>query len=533
MSWSQIFINGLAKKARTPIFELRFLNLNNSIGSTYILSSFDQAPLKISRDGVSVSGVSVIPSRWSVSFGGFSVSVVGDPQELFLNVRRGSFAELYCKIDTSRFERIAIGQLHTITRSGLEKKYILQFKDIVSALQNRTASSVGAFPTPTVSNPPEQDLFFENGITFQLSQTWNVGDNFMYFNNVDLFRRESGQNGIVKVQASTGSSPFYLEFSAVDAGNLRIDTSPNSGNEAFPSEIAAYSLPTATGSFATISVQIDDHPSSLLGKIINSTGNGTSGSFDTLPLEWSVGGQFSTALFDDVDSQIYQQNIRSRTSTNYSWRYVSSSPQSNGIRDLVNLFSPFGQFPVMRQGKITWRGCTDPTGDSLSYSPKVSGFIREHDIISILKHELFDPSSQQVYPISSITYTTQTAPINTTAKTRSFPSSRVSSFPSSREINRESQFLYSPDEDQEDMANGDLDRLLVWDHYTWQKIQLRCTIQTSQFVAGDVVELTTRFISSIGDFGRTFNSKRALVLSSSFDFRSNTSIIDLGIPNAR
>lgn len=532
MSWSPTFLYEISKQSCLFHFELRFLDLQNNVGSAFSVFSSGNAPLKIGAGGVSVAGVKVIPSRWSVSFGGFSVQVVGDPTELFQLTTKGSFAEVWCKVNYSNWERIAIGQLHNITKQGIQNSFLLQFNDIISALQNRTDSNVGAFPSPTQQNPPRQDLFYEAGFTYQLSQNWNVGDSFMYFSNVDRFRREAGSHGVVKVQANSSSAPFFLEFAAVDSSNLRIDTTPNSGNESFPSFNSAYNLSTSSGSFATICVQIDDHPSAIFGKLITSTGTGNNGSLDTLPLEWSVGGYFDEYIFDRYDAEEFSREVlRGKTSKNYSWRFITDAPFSSGVRDLISLAAAVGQFPVMRQGKLSWRGCSDPEGNSMNYDPIVAGYIEDHDIIQVTKHEMFDPQQQGVKVISSMEYTTDSTLISNTFKANSIGrnSGSLPSFPASPRIDRSTVTLYSPDQDQQDMVLGDIARIANWDHYTWEKITLRCTMRTAQFVAGDIVEVTSKFLRGLKErSGFTFQSKRCMILSSQFDFSSNSSVIILG-----
>ena len=73
-------------------------------------------------------------------------------------------------------------------------------------------------------------------------------------------------------------------------------TTPNGGDESWPSTIAGYDLFTSTNAFATVAAQLDDHPVDILGKLLESTGTGNNGSFDTLPKEWSVGGVFGTGI---------------------------------------------------------------------------------------------------------------------------------------------------------------------------------------------------------------------------------------------
>ena len=518
MTWSTSFISELYKPAINPVFKLEFIDVGNGVGRDFVVFSHGQGNLKIGSGGVQVNGVSVIPSRWSVSFGGFSVSLVGETKQLFEAVARGSYAVLFCQIGSSSFERIAAGQLYAIRRNGTEKRITCQFVDLLTAFQNRTSSAVGAVPTPSSANPPQQDLFYELGSFRSVLGTWNVGDTSITLTNTNGIRQETGQNGLVKCYRTSSSNPFFLEFASSTSSTIA--TTPNSGQEAFPSENTAIQLTQGVGSFVVLCAQIDDHPADIVGKIIESTGTGSNGSLDTLPVEWSVGGVFGVGLWDQVDSEQQKQLITGITTTNYKWRLVVEGPLENGIRDILNTASNVGQWMVWRQGKLSWRGCQDPNNVSF-----VAGQIREQDIFQVVGHDLFDPQQQQVYPISSLTYS-NTVPLNSLEKNSvGITSGRLASFPASREINRSARALYSPDTNESDLANADLQRMAKWDHWTFERVTIRCKLITSQFVAGDVVEVSSDKIHGLQG---AYQNQRCLVLASSFDFSTNSSTITLG-----
>jgi len=200
MGWSSKFIAELYKSTINPVFKLQFHDLGNGIGRDFVVFSHGQAPIKIGAGGVQVNGVSVIPSRWSVSFGGFSVAVVGDTSQLLQAIQKGSFASLFCQLGSSDFERIAIGQLQAVRRNGFESRVLLQFVDLLTAFQNTVNSEVGSYPSPSFLNPPRQDLFYELGSTRSLTADWAVGDSGLRITNVTGVRRETGKNGVVKIQ---------------------------------------------------------------------------------------------------------------------------------------------------------------------------------------------------------------------------------------------------------------------------------------------------------------------------------------------
>ena len=518
MTWSTKFISELYKPEITPVFKLEFVDVDNGVGRDFVVFSHGQNNLKIGAGGVSVNGVSIVPSRWSVAFGGFTVSLVGDASQLLQAIARGSYANLYCELGSSGFERIAAGQLYGIRRSGVEPRLTLQFVDLLTAFQNRTSSVVGAVPTPSTSNPPRQDLFYELGTFRSVVGNWSPGDTSLTLTNTTGIRRETGENGLVKCFRQSTMDPFYLEFAS--STSTTIATTPNSGQEAFPSEYSVDHLHQGEGSYVVLCAQIDDHPATILGKIIESTGTGNNGSLDTLPVEWSIGGVFGVGLWDQLDANLQQAYITGSTTTNYKWRFVLDGPLSNGIRDILNTASNVGQWMVWRQGQLSWRGCQDPNAAGF-----VAGQLGDRDIFQVVSHDLFDPVQQQIYPISTLEYSS-TVPLNSLERNSvGVTSGRLASFPASRQITRTAIALYSPDTDEADLALGDLNRMANWDHWTFERVTLRCKLITSQFVAGDILEITSdRIIGLKGPY----QSQRVMVLASSFDFSTNSSTITVG-----
>ena len=111
MGWSQSFINSLQSPAVTAKYILRLTNMPNFAGDSAIITGgfATGAKLQISDEGPKINGSSIIPGSFNISFGSFSVPLVGDITEIFPAARKGSIAELFCIINGKK-ERIAIGQ---------------------------------------------------------------------------------------------------------------------------------------------------------------------------------------------------------------------------------------------------------------------------------------------------------------------------------------------------------------------------------------------------------------------------------------
>ena len=344
MSWDQDFINQLNASQWTPAYLLRFLDLENNVGERFEIATFAKGSsrLSIGRAGVKVQGTRVIPGRWSSSFGGFSVEVVGDPRgDFYDKVCKGSFAELFCSVNGSPFNRIAMGQLQGMTRYGFEERYTLNFKDLVSAFQMTTNTDVGSVPTPVSTDPPQFPLFWQTGIKTTLSSAWLLGDASMSVLDNSNFRKGSTQNGIIKVYKNSDPSTFYfLEIAAI--GTNTFDTSPY-GIQVYPSTNLAFMLPTSGGGASAVScARLDGHPCDIIGYLLTSTGFGTNGSHDIYPVEWSIGGGFTSNIYDAADAANQKQVIRGDSSTAYSWRLVYDSPLADGLRSIMNTAAQCG-----------------------------------------------------------------------------------------------------------------------------------------------------------------------------------------------
>ena len=96
MAWTQSFTDSLEKPAKVISYVLKFLasskDYNMSPNADQISMSTEIA---LANADVTIDSVSVTPQRWSVNFGGFTVTVAGDLRPLMSFPRRGAVAELH------------------------------------------------------------------------------------------------------------------------------------------------------------------------------------------------------------------------------------------------------------------------------------------------------------------------------------------------------------------------------------------------------------------------------------------------------
>ena len=166
MSWSSDFVAALDAPSITPIYILEVLNVPLGVGDPVFIYS-DRGALQIGQGGARIVGTSVIPHRWSVSFGGFEVDLVGDIRPYRNSLIRGALCVLRVSLLGLADERIAIGQIDQI--SGLRGRYRVMFKDYLSASQSR-------FDTRYQTGRGFSQWFYDTAISTTVDSTWTVGD---------------------------------------------------------------------------------------------------------------------------------------------------------------------------------------------------------------------------------------------------------------------------------------------------------------------------------------------------------------------
>ena len=398
MSWDRDFLGALSSSSISLEWALQFVNVANHLGQEYTIYSNRGQP-QIDTSGISISGSRVIPQRWNVSFGGFSVRIAGDLRKCLPYIRKGQIAALYCRIiGSTDFERIAIGQLDTL--SGFRGRFQMTFRDLLSALQNSLDTRAGT--ALSTSDPPRFNLFYEVGQTKNITSALGTSDSTLTVSSNTVFKKHSGTasiptRGMIKITPVSGDPDFYVFWTGTSGSNdiTGISTVTNRGG----SRVSA-----GVGSTATYIAFAENQPWDILGSIITSTGTAAAnGPLDIFPREWSVGGYISNDLFDFADVSKQASYIKRSDNGVYEWGLAIESPLTNGIRSIVDIGTLSGQWPVYRQGKISWRGCSDPdeVDSEISMGAPVAQ-IGDQDIIEILGHDFFNPDISNIYRTTRI-----------------------------------------------------------------------------------------------------------------------------------
>ena len=509
MSWSQPFIDALSAPSITPLYKIRFWKPStNAVGEDVTIYS-NKGALRIGTAGVRIQGTAVIPSRWSVSFGGFDAELVGDFRPYKDMIVKGSLAIVECSfMGLASYQTIALGQLDQI--SGVRGVYRVRFKDILSAFQSRIDAR---YSTLLEYNK----LFFTSANFATCAHTWVTGQTTLRVSDASIFEK-SNVNGTVYCVPSSGD-PFYMRWSSADTAANTLTLTTGTANH--PSTASASNL--AVGDKIYNAVRINGTPYSFLAKIVTSTGTGTNGPNDVLPANWTVGAAIPAAMYDQSDAQATSAYLKPSSGNYYNWDFVFNAPLSNGIRSILDQLANVGQWPVFRQDSFSWRGCTDPTGQ-VDTAPPVVSTIRDRDIIEIESHVMHDPSLAAVYGSTKLIY-------DVSGSSTTVTQNPARSLPSQGQISRDMGAIYDPSGDEQKMAEGDIKRMQIWDMHHWSRLTLRVSLRFAVLVAGDVVQIASRYLYDLStEADKTYSMRRGMVVSTEYNISGRFCVIVVAIP---
>lgn len=545
MGWGNGFKKALRQPITSPLYELRFHenpNMPTNSGGFSIYGGTGAGPIKsddlqITREGPQIEGTSVIPNKWNVTLGGFSVQVMGDIRKYELV--RGLFAGLFVEINGYK-ERVCFGQLRSI--SGVFGVYRLNFVDIVSALAVNADATVDT--TATMAEVKNR-WFYKTGVSAKLTAPFNAGDTTFQVDELANFENETGEDGwcLIDGDATTASgqqshgqiyATWNSKSAASGAGTLTTTAETRAGNTIYPGTAANLSsgqLFTDTPIKPVAMLQGD--PWDIMAKLLHSN-LGSGGPFDTYPASFTANGGFGSDLFDYFDAKEMRDYVRSASSvfppsftSGYSWMIPVTDPWQSGLRTFVNLSSQTGQWPVWRQDSLSWRACIPLNFTNL----KPTMTITSQDVIAFESIELFDPNVENVYQAFKITYqllndTDQVSVFNRFNSAFYGGVNFQPTIPSLPFQSFDNKFIYasstqtSDDTNRDRMARGDTYRMFPWSKNLLTKIVLRVPLFYAELCAGDIVEciIDAKYISSFRG-NTSFWQFKAMVTAINYSFQ--------------
>ena len=516
MSWDLEFVGSLNRSSLYVRYRLEFIGVLNALGEPFSVSD-DQGVIQIARGSVRITGSRVIPQRWSVSFGGFSLQLSGDIRSILPKMRRGQIAVLQCSINRQGFRNLAIGSLDTI--SGQRGLFSLGFKDLLSALQTSLDTRAGTVFSDT--DPPHFSLFYEVGRTTTTTSTFGGSDGTLNVADASFFKKQTGSKGIARI--TNTSVDFYVFWTGSTSTTLTGCTTAEYNNT---SRVSAPS-----GSTVRYCAWLQGEPYEILASILTSTGTGNNGEFDVYPVEWSIGGKIDKQIFDVSDAKRASKEITRSGDADYDIGFAVESPLSNGFRSIVDIFLTVGIFPVYRQDSISIRACTDPEGIETRKTPDLRAEISDYDIIDVLSHDFFSPDISNIYRTTYIKYNFT----NVYYSGGVYNGSRVDSLPALSEIERDFSLYYLADPDnRQSQALQDLRRLRVWDLYISERLSVRLPLRFATLVAGDIVTFRSNYVEHLYDtVDPIYKGRYCMVLGCDYSIDAQECTVTLGIPSPK
>jgi hypothetical protein len=516
MSWDLEFVGSLNRSSLYVRYRLEFIGVLNALGEPFSIED-DSGAVQIARGSVRITGSRVIPQRWSVSFGGFSLQLSGDIRSILPKMRRGQIAALQCSINRGGFRNLAIGSLDTI--SGQRGLFSLGFKDLLSALQTSLDTRAGTVFSDT--DPPHFSLFYEVGQTTTTTATFGILDTTLNLTDASFFKRQTGEKGIVRI--TNTSVDFYVFWEGSTSTTLTTVSTAIYNNK------TRVSAPS--GSTVTYCAWLQGEPYEILASILTSTGTGNNGEFDVYPVEWSIGGKIDKQIFDVSDARRASKEITRSTGADYDIGFAVESPLSNGFRSIVDIFLTVGIFPVYRQDSISIRACTDPEGVETRKTPDLRAEISDYDIIDVLSHDFFSPDIANIYRTTYVKYNF----VNVYYSGGVYNGSRVDSLPALTELERDFSLYYLANPDNRvSQALQDLRRLRVWDLYISERLSVRLPLRFATLVAGDIVTFRSNYVEHLYDtVDPIYKGRYCMVLGCDYSIDAQECTVTLGIPSPK
>jgi len=510
MGWSQQFIDTLDNGSKQIHYALNFLPPSND----YNLSQGDYVGMNtlvsIGSADVTIDSAQITPQRWSVNLGGFTVTINGDLRPLNggSSFKRGAVAELIMIRDGIQ-NRVCIGQLRNIT--GGRGVWRLDFVDFLTMMQTRLTSKF-----------PEVNFWHNAGKTAQTTASFNFSSSTrLYLDDITIFEKETGQNGMIFVEDATHGDTDYWTWSSkttttAPAGYLTIASTGN-----YPSTAAHDHL--HVGDVVTSIARLRGRPDYVFARLVMSTGDGTQGAFDDYPASWGSGINWNPNLFNVLSLNEYYTRNWATATGNHEIELLIAEPSN--IATFLDAVLKMGMWPVWRQNELSWRVCQDP--NSASYFSVVD-HITDRDIVSIDNHELYASSQSAVYERSTIrVYDTVAGDFDN----RTRASTIVYSLPADGEIQRDLSLVYRINNpDQKTKADLDNVRLHPWDSLPYEQLDLTVTEKHCLLCAGDIVEITSNYIYGLQSAnGQNYSNRRAMVLGVRWNPSQSSVNLSLGI----
>jgi hypothetical protein len=380
MPWNGAFISMLQTRRIAPIFLLRVHKITDeACDPSYQASSIPLAGYDPIVRNCRVSGSSLSPQARSATVGGFSVDLHGNLSLLLASIKRGTIVSVWLGFpgwSLSSFERICLGQVSGLRKEISGQSYLqtLDCVDLLSALRSR----IGATSSQLA-------LFYGISSTSNLGAAYAVGDSSLTVGATGSFERETGGKGAILL------GDFYLLWSSATSTVFTI-------HEPSVEHHGTTRAAVASGQPATEIARLYGHPIDIFRKVCLSTGAGSNGAYDTLPVSWGLG--LPQDFLAEEDMQQHRLRVDSLTSPGFNLEILVTEEQTDPLSWMQGWLSACGLFITMVQGQLTCRALQTSYDTSTVAVRKTSLVIGDDDIQQVV-WEAWDPETPAEFAIAS------------------------------------------------------------------------------------------------------------------------------------
>ena len=212
MTWSAQFQSDLRLRASLSFqFRLEFIRTKFGVGSQFSID-LETQDLQIESDSVRINGTSVVNQSFNVTFGQFSINLVGDFRPYREKINKGQIAVLYVGLDgysPSSYQRLIWGMLRNIRKLNFNT-YELEFEDALSTIDNRMDTRFDSG-----LNIHKSQLFYTLGQSTTMTSNFNKNtDTQLNLTDITIFDKDTATNGLILINDTAHGTPFYAQWTS-------------------------------------------------------------------------------------------------------------------------------------------------------------------------------------------------------------------------------------------------------------------------------------------------------------------------------
>lgn len=524
MSWSAGFTAALGSDLYTPRFRLEIVQNATTSSPGGIATIEDSSITKVVEQKASLN-----PHTWQVGFGSMVIDFDERASSLLYLAPRGAYVEVYCRpVQTASYERIFIGQVAKVT--GIRPGYQLTLVDVFAGLRTRAVTVPDELPLFKLAG---NDGTLGSGGRTTTTAAWIYGDATMAVVDNTGFAFD-GTLGAIKVEYSGGTE--YVAIDAIGGGGVSFGTPTTRIFDGYP--ITASSI--AAGATVTFLAYVEGNPFNVARRIFNSTGAGTNGTYDNLPVRW--GFALLDSWWDHAETNLWRAQVQ----TDYGLDLeVFAEQQDDGISWLLDTLGQHAIFPVQAQGSLQlrcaqpiWASWTQPGPSSTTLTAKTHSLALDETLIELVTSHVID-STKKSYAYGGIEIAgPSTIEPGSGQLVQSEDRSAVTTLPLQRYDYQQQQHAY----DQGSLTQG-----LILEEYrsrmrrlvyaVGEDVSVLGALPMAQLYAGDVTTLTHRKLRGRLEVGPSaytalgyYDERPVIVVGGWTDWTGGKAGIDLWAP---